>query len=291
MTNSSLPNFANQDLRNRSFKGQNLNGADFSSSDIRGCDFSHTLLRGANFERVKAGQTPRQLITLVGIAVVVALVTANAFSQMIFGVLGRTAAERGWSFVIALYVSLAIAGTFCAARAMTGSRSIAGRVATIVSGAASGALLGFFYGGSTTNNNAQMAIAGAVMGGLVIAIAIIFRVGSRFIAVAVLVAGAVAGYGFAFLVGTIAITYLSVQKLVGGIIWGTLSIAYIGLTITSLTLTVREIRDACGTSFRGADLTNARFDNGTLQNTDFRGAVGYEQLKIQKPSSGERGLA
>lgn len=136
-----------------------------------------------------------------------------------------------------------------------------------------------------------MAIAGAVMGGVVIAIAIIFRVGSRFIAVAVLVAGAVAGYGFAFLVGTIAIAYLSVQKLVGGIIWGTLSIAYIGLTITSLTLTVREIRDACGTSFRGADLTNARFDNATLQNTDFRGAVGYEQLKIQKPSSGERGLA
>jgi hypothetical protein len=197
MTNSSLPNFANQDLRNRSFKGQNLNGADFSASDIRGCDFSYALLRGANFEGVRAGQSLKQLITLIGV-VVVALLAVDAFSQMIFGVLGRAAAEGGWSFVVAFYISLAIAGTFCGARVITGRRSIARRVVTIVSGAASGALLGFFYAGSTTKNNPKMAIAGAVVGGLVIASAMIFRVGNKFAAVAVAVVGLLPGMGLPF---------------------------------------------------------------------------------------------
>ncbi len=284
MTSSSPPNFSNRNLRNRSFKGQNLNGADFRGSDIRGCDFSHALLQGANFERVRAGRTLRQLIPLVVVAVVVGLLAVDAYSQMIFGVLGRTSAEPAWSYVIALYVSLAIAGTFCAARVLTGSKLIAEQVATIVSGAASGALLGFFYGGSTTNNNPQMAIAGAVIGGLVMAIAISFRVSSRFISVGVAVAGAVAGYGFAFLVGTTAIAYSSAQKLVWAVIWGSLSIVYIGLTMTSLTLAVKEITEASGTSFRGADLTNARFDAGILQNADFRGAIGDDQLNIQKRS-------
>jgi len=279
MTNSSLPNFANQDLQNRSFKGQNLNGADFSASDIRGCDFSYALLRGANFEGVRAGQSLKQLITLIGVVVVVALLAVDAFSQMIFGVLGRSAAEGGWSFVVAFYISLAIAGTFCGARVITGRRSIARRVVAIVSGAASGALLGFFYAGSTTNNNPKMAIAGAVVGGLVIAIAMIFRVGNKFAAVAVVVVGTVAGYGFAFLVGTMAIAYLSVQKMVMGVILGSLSIAYICLTMTSLTLIVREIKGTSGTSFKGADLTNARFDQA-IHTTEFKGAIGYDPFKL-----------
>jgi uncharacterized protein YjbI with pentapeptide repeats len=51
--------------------------------------------------------------------------------------------------------------------------------------------------------------------------------------------------------------------------------------MNSIILAAREIKDACGTSFRGADLTNAKFDGAKLRNTDFRGAIGYEQLKIE----------
>src|SRR3712207_3200023 len=110
MTSSSPLNFANRDLRNRSFKGQNLNGANFSGSDIRGCDFSYALLQGANFERVRAGQTPKQFIILVLVAGVVAWLTADALSQMIFGSLGKTPAEPAWSYILALGISMAIAG-------------------------------------------------------------------------------------------------------------------------------------------------------------------------------------
>lgn len=267
--------FADQDLRNRSFKGQNLNQANFSGADLRGCDFSYALLQDANFQGVKLGQTSRQLLMLLMVSVIVALLTLNAFSQMIFGVLDKTPSAPGWSFVIALYVSLAIAGTSGAVRAIIANKfSIVGRILLIVSGAASGALVGFFYGGSTTNNNSQMAILGAILGGLIIAITLILQVGKRLMVVAVAVAGAVSGYGLAFLIGTMAIAHLTVQNLILGIIWGTLSITYIGLTMASLNFTVSEIRGV-GTSFRGADLTNAKFDQVKLQNTDFRGTIGY----------------
>lgn len=274
MTNPQL-DFANQDLRNRSFKGQNLNQANFSGADLRGCDFSYALLQGANFQGVRLGQTYRQLLMLIGVAALVAWLTSNAFSQMIFGVLDKTPSAPGWSFVIALYVSLAIASTCGAIRAIIAKKSsIFGRIMLIVSGAASGALVGFFYGGSTTNNNPQMAIVGAVVGGLIIAITLISRVGTRLMVVAVAVAAAVSGYGFAFLLGAIAITHLSVQNLFLGIVWSSLSVTYIGLTMASITFTVTEIK-ATGTSFRGADLTNARFDQVILQNTDFKGTIGY----------------
>jgi hypothetical protein len=120
-------------------------------------------------------------------------------------------------------------------------------------------LLGFYYGGTTTDNNPKMAIAGAVFGAIASAIAIIL-VRRRFVTVAVAAIGAVAGYGFAFLVSAIAIAHLSTQKLLMGVVLGSLSVGYIGLTMSSLTLMVREINGACGTSFRGADLTNAKFN-------------------------------
>ena len=47
--------FSHQNLRGRSFKGQNLTGADFSGADIRSCDFTKANLTGANFQKTKAG--------------------------------------------------------------------------------------------------------------------------------------------------------------------------------------------------------------------------------------------
>ncbi|NES21956.1 MAG: hypothetical protein F6K41_24275 [Symploca sp. SIO3E6] len=185
---------------------------------------------------------PKQLIPLLLIAGVVAWLAVNAFSSMIFGSLGTTAADPAWSYVVALGISLAIAGASCGIRVKIGSKSMVGRFVTTISGTASSALLGFYYGGTITNNNPQIAIASAVFGGIVIASAIIF-VRRKFVAVAVTVVGTVASYGFAFFVASIAIAYLSVQKFLAGVIWGSLSVGYIWLTINSLTLLVRELRE------------------------------------------------
>ena len=186
----------------------------------------------------------KQLIPLVLVIGVVAGLTVNAFSSMIFGSLGTTTAEPAWSYILALGISLAIAGFFCGIRVMIASKSIVGRIATAVSGAASGALLGFYYGGTTTNNNPKIALAGAVFGGVVMALVIIL-VRRGFVAVAVTVAGAIAGYGFAFFVGAIAIAHLSTQRFLMGIFWSGLSVTYIWLTLNSLILVVREIKGSC----------------------------------------------
>lgn len=274
MTNSSPLNFANQDLRNRSFRGQNLNSADFSGCDIRGCDFSYALLQGANFARVRMGQTPKYFIPLTFIALAVAIVAINAVSRTIFGALGRTSAEPAWSFVLALYTSLGIAGACSGLRALLDTQSIVGRIATTLSGAASGVLLSFFYAGSSTENNPRIAIAAAVVGGIVMAVSsLLFRRG--LIPVTVSTAGAVTGYGFAFFIGTIASACLSTQNWILGILWGSLSIGYLWLTMNSLILTAREIKETGRTSFKGADLTHAKFEGARLENADFRGAIGY----------------
>jgi uncharacterized protein YjbI with pentapeptide repeats len=61
-------NFANQDLRDRSFRGQNLAGANFSGADLRGCDFSRANLQDADFNRARTGQSQRQLyLTMVAV--------------------------------------------------------------------------------------------------------------------------------------------------------------------------------------------------------------------------------
>lgn len=267
MTNQNHPD-ASKNLQNRSFKGQNLNNADFSGCDIRGCDFSKTLLQGANFERVIAGQSPKKLIILIIVAVVVATCATNAIARMIFGVLGRTLQEPGWAYILALYISLGIA------TAASGTRAIAGRIATTISATASGALLGFFYAGTTAGNNPQIAIFGAVIGGVAMAYAS-FKIRSSLVAIAVTIAEAVAGYGFAFLLGANAIAFLSTHNLILGVIWSLLSLISILLVMNSLTLAIKKIKSASETSFRGADLTNAKFDGAKLLNTDFSGAIGY----------------
>jgi uncharacterized protein YjbI with pentapeptide repeats len=47
--------FSGQNLRGRSFKGQNLAGVNFSYADIRGADFTNANLKSANFKAAKAG--------------------------------------------------------------------------------------------------------------------------------------------------------------------------------------------------------------------------------------------
>ncbi len=193
---------------------------------------------------------------------------------MIFGALGRTAAEPAWSFVVALCSSLGIAGACSGLRALIGTQSMTGRIAATLSGAASGALLSFFYAGSSNDNNPKIAIAAAVVGGIVMAVVSwLFRRG--LVPVAVSVAGAVTGYGSAFFIGTIAIAGLSTQNWIVGILWSSLSIGYLWLTMNSLILAIREIRQTGRTSFKGADLTNAKFECVRLENADFRGAIGY----------------
>ena len=265
-------NFSNQNLRNRSFKGQNLNIANFSYSDIRGCDFSNSSLRGANFENVKAGQTTKTFVSLIAVAFITSILVFHAVSQMIFGVIERTPESPVWVYGIVLSISLAIAGIASTAMSLAKKKTIFKRITTIISGATSGAILGFFYGGTAAGKNPQVAITSAVIGALIMAIcSFYFKKG--FIPIALSVAGTIYSYGFGFLVGTRAIAFLSTQNLIWGFGLSFLSLTYIGFTLISLRYTIKEITTYSVTSFRRSDITNANFNNAKLGFSDFTNAV------------------
>ncbi|MEE3717168.1 pentapeptide repeat-containing protein [Tumidithrix elongata RA019] len=116
--------YAEQDLRNRSFKGRKLAGHDFSHSDLRGCDFSDADLTGANFFGVKTGKTWQQtpisilLNILVGLLLLIFLAVVSFMSQSPIAVkdVGTDGKEKhhvreleiAYLFIIGFMVALAM---------------------------------------------------------------------------------------------------------------------------------------------------------------------------------------
>ncbi len=276
--NSKNLNFSNQDLRNRSFKDQNLNGANFSASDIRGCDFSYASLQAANFQNAKAGKTPKIVLLLIAVILFTILIVFHAVSQMIFGVIEQTPESPVWVYGIALSISLGISGIACAMMSLANQTNILQRIATIISGATSGAILGFFYGGTAAGKNPQIAIISALMGALIMAISTLyFKRG--LLTIILSLAGTTITYGFAFLSGTRAIAFLNTQNFIGGFFISFLPLTYIGLTLISLRYTVNKITKYSVTSFRGSDLTNANFNHAKIGFSDFSHAIGIDLVR------------
>jgi uncharacterized protein YjbI with pentapeptide repeats len=276
--------FSNQDLRNRSFRGRNLNGADFRGSDIRGCDFSGAQLVGANFERARTGQTRRQGFLPLVVTGACALALAYGLAQMIFAALGQTPEQPTWISVVMLHIFSGVAGAGSASGALLGWLSRAGWAGMYLSGVCSAALTGFFYVGSYFDQSLEAAIAGAVAGAILTAIlglTVRRQIGILFPAM-----GAVAAYGFSFLMWTTAIAHLNAAQYVWGFCLGALSLVYVGFVICSLRGIGHGISQLMGTSFRGADITNAQFDQANLGKADFSGVRG--RPKVWSDSGNEK---
>lgn len=267
--------YANQDLRNRSFRGQVFNNTDFSGADLRGCNFCGAELVGANFERVKMGQTVRQRLIWVGIAIATFLLSGHAVSGLVFGSLGQTPSDRAWSYVLALSISLCVAGISSGLQIVLPFGSKVNRAAFVGSAITAAAINGFYYGGSIMEKNPQWAIAGAIISGVVTGLFLIRWHGVSG-AIAATMAGAVMGYGAAFLTGVTAIGFLSTGHFAGGILLSCFALVLLWLTLQSLTLTFYQIRQAPGTLFRRANLTNTRFDDASLNHADFFNAQGWK---------------
>ncbi|MDJ0736415.1 MAG: pentapeptide repeat-containing protein [Nostocaceae cyanobacterium] len=273
--------FSNQNLRNRSFQGQNLDEANFSNGDIRGCNFNYASLRGANFQGVKAGQNIKDLLLVLLLVIIVVIVGFHAIFQMIFSIITRTPEDPLWGFALALFISLGISGMILPITYdlntyfnILSQTSIWKRIITSLSAGASGALMGFYYGGTAAGGeNAQVAIFSAFVAAIVMSggsfylIKGIFPIGINTITT-------ISAYGFTFLLLAKAAVYLSTSNLIPGIVLGLLSVLSIKLTFTCLTILFQKILTYRTTSFCGADLTNAIFDNAQISNSDFTGAKG-----------------
>jgi hypothetical protein len=258
-------NLSNHDLRNRSFRGQDLTGIDLENSDLRGCDFSHAQLVGANLQNIRTGRTLKQVLPFFILAILVALPLFDAISRLIFAALGQTSEDAGWNYVLVLYGVLGLAGM---------GQHTSSPFFRVIPATASGALLGFFYGGSWTENDPRIAAISAVTVGLIAAGASFWKRSQ--VMIAITTARAIARYGFAFLVATIAINHLSTRN-PWGLLWSFLAMLYIQFTITALLSLLRQLKRVGGTSFQGANLTDATFDYAKLSpSTDFSNTVGIK---------------
>ena len=259
MNYSDCLNFSNQVLCNRSFKGQVLNGADFEGADVRGCNFRNAQLEGANFLGAKIGLSGRQFAVLSGVAIAIYVIVGDVVTRLILGTQGQVPGSRSWPFVLLLYAVLSAAGIAGAIARTQPLTSKVGRLAGTISAILSGALLGFFCAGTATNNNSQAALAGMAIGGV-----LMFFVSSRmrhqFAKIAIVAARSVATYGGAFLFSATASAFLHAQQLFLGSCFGLLSLLYLWFAFVSFSAIVREIANAEGTSFKGANLTDAKFD-------------------------------
>ena len=270
----SMTAFKNQNLQGRSFQQQILNDADFSGADIRGCNFNKAQLAGANFERVKAGLLPQKLMLLSSMTIAIALLVGDALSRLIFGALGQIPNSSAWSFVLILYGVLSLAGASAGISSLNSISLKASRFAGTFSAVLSGALLGFFYAGSASKNNPSLAIAGAISASLVMLAASVFFQ-QALIRIAIATIATVTTYGAAFLLGATASVSFSADQVAIGITCAIATLVYILLTLNLLKSILRSLKLAATTSFKGANLTNARFDQANLNHTDFSQTIGY----------------
>ncbi|PZD72014.1 hypothetical protein C1752_03988 [Acaryochloris thomasi RCC1774] len=262
-------NFAGANLRGQSFEGKDLSGADFTGADIRGTNFSHTTLISANFSRAEAGLQRRGAVVLLLLVWLFAAVSGffaafnGYFVSLTFNTGDPASFVAGW---VALITQLAFLAIFLC-------RGVTVAIAVTVIGAVAGAVaIAVAFVGAVA---VAFAVAGAVVvvGAFVGAVAVAVAgagavVGAVAVAVAVggAGAGAVAGIGAGAVAGAVAAANILISSYIG---WRALAGDPKYLQIRSVAISVAAWG---GTSFRGADLTHANFNQAHLKSVDLRKA-------------------
>lgn len=136
--------------------------------------------------------------------------------------------------------------------------------------------MGFYYIGSLAEKTPHLASFGAVIGAIAVG-SLFFWQKKGSLVVAIAASGALAACHLTFLFVIKASVALVTQSLVWVSFWGILSLISFAGVIVSLDFVVRQISLLCCTSFRGANLTKAKFAGACLGNSDFRGAIGFRR--------------
>ncbi|MEH2365551.1 pentapeptide repeat-containing protein [Nostoc sp.] len=278
--------FSGQNLRGRNFKGrQDLAGANFSYADIRGANFTNVNLTGANFRHIKAGLQQPWKITYLALISSLFLVLSGFFSYLTY------------------YFLPLIFNAFSLEKQITGCTTlillIAFFLSTILQGVGAGleafafAFTGAVAVAAFAKGGTVAAFTGAAVGGLTVAVVVIVAV--AFAGVVAAFTETVAATGAIFIIAALASAVaVSFAKPTSGkiivivIISGALALAF-AVTLFSIYIGWRAmkgdekyalIRNIAvgfaaieGTSFCGANLTNADFTAATLKSTDFRNTI------------------
>ncbi len=295
------PNCSSQNLQGRSFKGQNLTGADFGYADIRGANFTQANLRNANFSNAKAGVESHWVIISIVFSLFVS--TLCVFSAWMTGVIvaetvfqsseplynGVPSVDNGIPGLIVLIV-LAV---FCITTIRKGF--VAALLAMTGIGGATVVILGTLLGLSLGASGLKMVGAGAwraaaagiwaittTLTGAIAVFASSFETKPHFTGVFKVTAGVIA-IAIAITVfkasdsEPTALVMPALPMAVAVTIILLLFSFYIGwrcLLADAKFMPIQNMAQAIftigGTSFHGADLTNADFSQASLKSADLR---------------------
>ncbi len=303
--------FRGADLRGLSFKGKDLSGADFSTtdtrvSDIRGTNFSQANLTGAKFVGAKAGLQTHQAIFLLGFAFLTTSLLGFASGLGGFFVSLLLTRENIKQYVVpgtlalivlALIFIAIVRQRYAVAKVTAGYRNLSKEVKeaddrtvslSLASGFLSTVLLAFAVV-IVPSVNPAVVVALLIFGGFLLVIAIFLAIamaGALSVAgpsaVAVVLMGAIGVSGAVARVlvvnGSLNANEAIYIVIVGAVIVG-LTALYIGWKAIEgardffwIRLIALNFAAIGGTSFSGANLTNANLTYATLKNTDFREA-------------------
>ena len=263
-----MEDFSGQDLRGRNFTGQNLTEANFSSADIRGAKFTNAVLKSANFTEAKAGLQRRWIVVQIVIAFLLSFILGCVTSFTLFCLTVIFMAENikrytilpGILFLLILLVfaSAAMLQNFMAEAFRTG----AGHIAGILGSAA-------IY---TTENRFLSVFA-------IFAITIFNIFGSTlFSLVASNVVSIQFSTGFGLLI-LVVCAYIVRQALVEE-----------KESTTSVRLAAINFTVMGGTSFCGADLTDAIFSGTLLRSTNLGSSCQQETNLVHVCWKDSKGL-
>lgn len=283
--------FSGQNLRGRSFKGQDLTGANFSYAYIQGADFTNAILRGANFSHAKAGLKRRRAISLLIVSFILAAI--SGFSCFVIGsmMVSFFLPGRDYNIIAGIAVLLVLAVfsiviirqgleatlgvvavamvVIAVAAAAVGVVAGAGAVAAAAAVAVAGAVVGAMAAAAAGAGAAAVAVSAAAVGAVAVAMAMAVAVAvavAMAVAVAAAAAGAAAGAVAAAMSWAAAAAAAVLSAYIGWrAIAGDKKYAVVRRIAVSFAATG-------GTSFRGANLTNANFTQAKLKSTDLRKA-------------------
>ncbi|MFM5925718.1 MAG: pentapeptide repeat-containing protein [Dolichospermum sp.] len=287
------PNYSGQNLRGRSFKGQNLTGANFSKADIRGVDFTNANLKGADFTGAKAGLQRRWVIGLLIITLLLSALSGLFSTASV--VLVYYAFDKN---IIAGIVALVTLVIFCIITARKSLLAGLGMVAvafgiiavssvTIASsiqGISIGLLVLAFTGVVTCSVTFTFVFSFA----FTFIFAIFFTI--FFASIFAIILGNFFPHVPIAIVFAVAVVFVIFSAYIG---WRSLNGDKRDTWLRSYAIVFAATG---GTSFHGADLTDADFTGATLKNTDFRKANltrtrFYEAKKLDFARPGETILA
>ena len=175
----------------------------------------------------------------IAIAASAIIITIKAVSVMMFASLGSTSSSK-FSYVLVLQLILAAIGITSYLSFSLNSKTLR-QIGFLLGAILCGVLLGFYYGGSYTDNNPQYAIFGAIAGGIFFLILAILQY--KLVALAIAFISSICAYGFALITGIRGINLFAASLYLPSIIWLSISLIYIALTVNSSIAAITKINN------------------------------------------------